>query len=392
MNDDRLREKDIVERLLDDSTDAGELEALGAGLRSLRAAATSEPAAADDRLAELFASGTPMPPEPLVRRWFQRPAVAFGAAFAGVLVLGAALVVINRDATDENVAAPTTPVETTAPAAAETVVAVPDAVGQSVGDYLRCVVGEVGGYLQRRVTDSQLLDRPRVLSVCGLPAIPPLGEEAEAFRVDLNGWLSCAAESFDAMLPELITDPTAIDDPLEECGGPPNPLDYGITFDFGDFDLRFLEDIELPEIDVDELFEQFRENLPDDLRLPEGFEAPDLDRLFEEFRKNLPEDIEGFEGFGGLDLRGFFEGFGDQLEGLDPDDLENLWRDLGDRLPELDGLFDGFLDRLPEDFEFGDLELWFNGEHLIGDEACEALRALGVIDVCGTAGPASTSA
>ncbi len=388
MSDDKLRDKDIIERLLDETVDDGDLRPLGNELRAMRTEALRRGVDPDERLTELFENGVPAPVTAPRRRWLQRPAVAFGAAFAAVLLIGATLALVNRGPADETVAAPpSTVATTTAPVAGQTVVDVPEAVGESVGDYLRCVVGEVGGYLQRKVTDSQLLDRPRVLSVCGLPAIPPLGEEAEAFRADLNAWLSCAAESFDEMLPELITDPTAINDPLEQCGAPPNPFDYGISFDFGDFDLRFLEDIELPEIDLDGIFERFSESLPEDVL--EGVELPDLDRLFEEFRKNLPED---FAGFGDLDLRGLIEVLPDDIEGLSAEDLERLWRDLGERLPDLDGLFDGFLENLPEDFEFGDLELWFNGDFLIGDEACAALQALGIADACeGAVEPAASA-
>lgn len=404
MSDDRLRENDIIEQLLDGVGVDDDLRPLGGELRRLRAQAhmSVDP---DHRLTDMFESGVPEPVPPR-RRWLQRPAVAFAAAFVGVLVVGGlAFALVDRSSGEDPAAVATTSsiATTEAPvaAAAEKVVEVPAAVGESVAAYVGCVVTEVGEYLKRKITDSGFLDRPRVLTLCGVPAVPPLGEEAEAFRLDLNEWLTCAGESFDVMLPELITDPSAINDPLEECGAPPNPLDYDIRFEFDGFDLEFLDDIELPDIDFDSLFEGFKETLPDDFvgelpddfldRLPQDFEVPDLEKLFDEFYKNLPE---GFEGFGDLDLRGLFEGFEgfEGFDGFDPEHLERFWRDLGEQVPEFDGLFERFLQRLPEDFDFGDLQLWLNEEWLEGDEACQALLDLGLIEDCETPAEATNSA
>ena len=391
MSDDRLRDEDAIERLLDDSVDQDDLQPLAEALRGIRASARTDALEPDHRLADMFEGGRPTPAPTPRKRWLDRPAAAFAAAFLAVLVIGvSAFGLANRGSSNEVAASTSTSMVDDAgsdstPAAGETVVDVPPEVGESVAEYLGCVVSEIGEYLKRKVTDSQLLDRPNVLGDCGVPAIPSLGEEAEAFRVDLNAWLSCASDAFDAMLPELITDPTAINDPLEECGTPPNPADYGITFDFGD--LNFLDDIKLPDIDLDELFEKFRESLPDDLldRLPQDFEAPDLDKLFEDFKENLPEDFDldffkDFEGFEDFDFQFFFDGEG--FEEFDREQLEQLWRDLGEKLPDVDGLFDGFFDKLPEDFEFGDFESWFNGELFLDGEACEKLQELGLIDDC----------
>jgi hypothetical protein len=397
MTDDRLRSDDIIERLLDGDANVDDLEDLARGLRSMRAAATEHPVEPDHRLATLFEHTAPSAPATRPRaRWLQRPAVVFGTAFAGVLVLGVFAFALGRSPTD-SVAAPTTEETTIAPATpdaaaeAATVVSVPPEVGESVGDYLRCALAELGTYLQRRIDEPRLLDRPHILAECGIPAIPPLGEEVEQYRTELNEWLACSSKAFDEALPRLLTDPGSIDDPLEECGPPPNPADFDISFDL---DLGFLDDLELPDLRLEEFLDRFRGQLPEDLELPEGFQFPDLEGLFDELRERLPEDLEG-SGPGSLDLGGLFEdlegALGD-LEGLDTEQLERLWRELGEQLPDLDTLFDGFVDRLPDDFEFGDLELWFDGELFRGEEACDALQRIGLLDECDVAAGADPSA
>ena len=386
MSDESLRDHDITERLLGEGGVDEELRPLGNALRKLRTEATAFPIEPDHRLGDLFDSGVEASAPP-ARRWLQRPAIAFGAAFIGVLLVGGtAIALVNRGPNQESVAAGTTPslVTTEAPAAGEqAVVAVPEEVGESVAEYLTCVITEVGSYVQRKFGESGVLDRPRVHAECGIPAVPSLGEGTEDFRVDLNSWLACASESFDKALPQLITDPSALDNPLEECGDPPDPFDYGITFDFDGFDLRFLEDVELPDIDLEGLFDRFSGSIPQDFLdgLPPDSKMHDLDELLEGFRDKLPEDfdldalLEQFEGFKVLeDLEGF--------ENFDPEQIEELWRDLATKLLDLDGLLDGFLEGLPEDFDFGDLGLWFNGELFHGDETCHKLLELGLVDEC----------
>lgn len=382
MTDDRLRDADIIERLLDGEIE-NDLEPLAGVLRTVRAESTEHPIEPDHRLADIFDVPTTAA-GPGIRRWRQRPAVAFGAAFGAVLVFGAAaLALVSRppaeiETTPPEVAATVDAAATpsaTAPAAG---VAIPEAVDESVGDYLRCALGEIGGYLQRRVGEPQLLDRPRILSECGLPAIPSLGPEAESFRVALNDWLECAAAEFDAAIPRLLEDPGAIDDPLEVCGNPPNPADFGITFDLDGLRERFsLDDLDLPE-----------------LRLPDVDLRDLLERLPDEVRDRIPDDL-SLEGL--TDLRFHFPdnaALPFDLDGEFPfddfafDRLDELLRDLG-TLEE--SSLDEFVERLRDrgfevEFDTEALRDAVDGLAAVSDdlasELCRGLGDLGVPGVC----------
>ncbi len=388
MTDDRLRDEDIVQRLIDGRAD-DELEPLAGVLRTLRDGATAEPIEPDHRLADLFDTDHAVVPEPARRPWRQRPAVAFAAAFAAVLLFGAAaLALVNRGPADpesETAAATTTEPASTTVASTDPVVGtatsvtIPETVDESVGDYLRCALGEVGGYLQRRLGDPVFLDRPRILAECGLPAIPSLGPEAESFRVALNEWLACAAEEFDAAIPRLLEDPGAIDDPLEKCGNPPNPADFGITFDLDGLRDRFslddldLPDLRLPDIDLRDLLEglpgELRERIPDDLNL-EGLT---------DLRFHLRD--EGVLPFGLGDGEFPFDEF-PLLE------LDELLRDIG----SLDtSSLDEFVERLRNrgfDVEVDEqalreaLESLASVSEELASELCAGLRDFGVPGVC----------
>ncbi len=385
MTDDRLRDTDIIERLLDGENE-DDLEPLAGVLRTMRAESTAPPVEADHRLADIFDAAHTAAGEPGPRRWRQRPAVAFAAAFGAVLVFGAAArALVGRTPAGIESSAPeitTTDAVDAAAApgatAAAASVAIPEAVDESVGDYLRCALGEVGGYLQRRVGDPQLLDRPRILAECGLPAIPSLGPEAESFRVALNDWLECAAAEFDAAIPRLLEDPGAIDDPLEACGNPPNPLDFGITFDLDGLRERFnLDDLDLPE-----------------LRLPDVDLRGLLERLPNELRERLPDDL-SLEGL--TDLRFHFPDDGGvpfDLDGEFPfddfafDRLDELLRDLGSlEQASLDEFVEGLRDQGFEvEIDTEALRDALDGLAAVSDdlasELCRGLGDLGVPGVC----------
>jgi len=363
----------------------------------------------DSRLSAMFDSEPPVKEPARWRQWMQRPAIAFAASFAAVLVLGAGAFALVANGGDESeVAAPTT----SALSAAESTPAalgdfsLPEDLSDQTG-FASCVFDQLTAWFDAGLDTS---DAPQLIEECGMPPIPDLGPEAEAFRSDLQAWANCAAGEVQAILPQLpslLKGDGDVGDPLEGCGEPPDPREYGLELpflDFGDIDpSQFdfgpfnLEEFKLKFGDFDpEAFnlEDLLAKIPPGL-LPEDFNIEDMsleelrglfgDFEFKEFdleacdgAENLP-DIEGFEDLEKFDFSAFFSdlegcGFGffgggelgeldlsmlfGQLENFDIQGLEGLDLEslLGDfNLQDLEGLD---LDQLLADL-FGDEELDF---------------------------------
>lgn len=352
----------------------------------------------DGRLEALFSS-TGKPPGRW-RQWMQRPAIAFAASFAAVLVLGVgafALVANSGDAPE--VAAPTTSAlsapEGTPAALGD--ITLPEDLSEQTG-FATCVFDQLTAWFDAGLEGS---NAPRIFDECGMPPIPDLGPEAAAFRDDLQAWANCAATEVQAILPQLpglLRGDGEVADPLERCGEPPNPRDYGLELpflDFGEFDpsqfdfgpfnleefkLRF-EELDPQSFDLQELLRKIPPGLlPEDFDIEnlEGIDIAGLKELFGNFEgfdtescqdaTELP-GIESLEDFENFDFEKYFSegcvfgffGSGDLglgalfLDHLENFDLEGL--DLESLLGELD-LESLDLDQLLADL-FGDEELDF---------------------------------
>lgn len=363
MNDDPLSDSDIVERLLaGDGND--DLSGLGDVLRDLRASATAQPVGPDDRLVAIFDRRDVVPSEDGRRRtWRRRPVVAFAAAFAGVLVFGAAaLALVTRGSDPEpppaNIAATTTEATTISTGiveieGSEVLVTIPSAVGESIVDYVGCVLGEASDHLRQRLSDTTPSHGPRALVECGPIEITDLGPEAEEFRLELNTWLACNAEAFDAVFAAGFERSGHFLNQIEECGPPPSPGEFGVTFD-----LRGLEGIigrlDLSEFDLeldgllDGLLEDLAGGFPG--RLPDGFELDKLESFFDSFDDGFPH------------LDKLFESLPPDVRDRIPSDLDldrlNFSCFFSGEGTQLGELLEGFLQGLADD---GDLDLDLSG-------------------------------
>lgn len=343
---------------------------LAAGLGAWRDTNSPGPVAADERLEALFAA------EPAIRQprqwrvWMQRPAFAFAASFAAVLILGiGAFALVARDSTADTVAASTS----TPPALA--------AVGETTGeitlpsdlseqsDYAACVLNEVTAWFTSGFAAE---DAPDVTGTCGALPIPDLGPEAEAYRQDLQAFANCLTGELDSLLPELPTLMTegheGLDDLENKCGEPPDPRDYGLKLPFADLDLENLDlsqfnfgDFDLGNFNLEDLdLEQLLQNLPEGA-LPEDFDVDEFLAEFENFNfEDFKFDFEScehgdLEDLENLDSDTFFSEFADghmcgfsffgfdgfdfgELEGLDLESLniEDLLADLETQFGDLD--------------------------------------------------------
>ena len=331
---------------------------LAAALRSWCDSNQDSTVVPDERLEARFSQEPPAVQPPRWRQWMQRPAIAFAASFAAVLVLGAgAFALVARGSGAEDIAASTSSMATlTAVDDEPGEITLPSDLTKQTG-YAGCVLGELTAWLAGGFSGNEA---PRLTDTCGLPPIPDLGPEAGAFRSDLEAWTVCVAGAIDAVLPklpELVKQGLAGDDGLPDvenkCGEPPDPRDYGLQLPFADFDWESfdpsqfnfgtfnLEDLNLESFDLEGLMDK----LPDDV-LPEDFDIEQWRSHFGDF------DHEGFK----LDLEacdpsdfpelGGIESLGD-LEDLD---LKAWFEDLdGSKLCGLAGFFN------PDDF--GDLDL-----------------------------------
>ncbi len=392
---------------------------LAAGLRSWRDSKHDSTVVPDDRLEARF-SHEPTAAQPAGwRRWMQRPAVAFAASFAAVLVLGAgAFALVARDSGTQDIAATTS-------SSVATLTAVDDEPGEITlpsdlteqTSYGSCVLGELTSWF---TSGFSVEEAPRLSEACGLPPIPDLGPEAEAFRTDLQAWSVCVAGELDSVLPELPNllnqgheDLDGIADIENACGEPPDPRDYGLKLPFADFDwenfdpgmFNFegfdfgefnLDDLNLKDFDIDGLLEKLPEGvLPEDFDIEEwksGFgdfeldlEGLDLDGFKFDLEScdpaDLPElgDINSFEDLEGIDFKTWFEDFDSlcgiagilnfddlDLEGLDLGEfgLEKMFSDFETQFEGFQGLeglnFEELLGSLLGDGEF-DLDTFLDG-------------------------------
>ena len=219
------------DHLLDELAASPDTAALARGLDQWRDSYGGD-VAPDDRLNAMF-SGRVAPVRTGWRSWLRRPAVAFAASFVGVLALGAgALAVIVDGDSPDPVAGPSSTAPVAALASAPSEIVLPQDLSEQTG-YADCLFNEVSGWFAAGASPSEA---PRFVDTCGLPPIPDLGEEAEAYRSALQEWANCAATELQAALPELparfsATDDlgAAHDDFLEsECGPFPDPADFGV--------------------------------------------------------------------------------------------------------------------------------------------------------------------
>jgi len=373
--------------------------ALADSVRNWRGHTLASSPTPDARLDAMFASEPAERRPARWRQWMQRPAVAFAASFALVLLAGAgAFALVARNSDSAAVAAPTSSLAAQA-ARTDTPgeITLPADLSEQTG-YATCVFGELTTWFAAGLDSTAT---PQLIAECGFPPIPDLGPDAALFRDDLQVWADCVATEVQAALPDLAMSFTSrggdLVDPTSVCDEPPDPRDYGLelpfadfdweNFDpsmlFGDFGINFGDfDFEFGDFDLDELLK----NLPDGVNsdgLPFGdfdWETFDLD----EFLNDLPEGFELI--FPGGDFvfpnddfvfpNGDFDGldFGNfDLEDLENFDLDGLLRRLESQLGdlELEGFdfesfdfenfdFQGLLDQL----ESGDLDNWL--EDLLG--------------------------
>lgn len=328
---------------------------LAAGLRSWRDSNHDAAAVPDERLEARFSHEPALPQPARWRQWMQRPAIAFAASFAAVLVLGTgAFALVARDSASEDIAATTS-------SSVATLAAVDDEPGEITlpsdlteqTSYGSCVLDELTSWFTSGFSGDQA---PRITDACGLPPIPDLGPEAAAFRAGLQTWATCIAGELDSVLPDLPNllnqghdDLDGFGDIEDKCGEPPDPRDYNLKLPFADFDwenfdpgMFNFEGFDFGEFNLDDLnLEDFDlEGLLDKLpggALPEDFDIEQWRDHFGDF--NL--DLEGLD----------FDGFKLDLDSCDPADL-----------PEL-GDFKSL-----EDLEGVDLEAWF--ESFDGGSLC----------------------
>ena len=355
---------------------------LAAGLRSWRDANHDATVVPDERLEARFSNEPPLPTPARWRQWMQRPAIAFAASFAAVLVLGAgAFALVARDSGVEDIAA------TTSSSSVASLAAIDDEPGEidlpsdltEQMSYGTCVLDELTAWLTSGFSGDEA---PHLTDSCGMPPIPDLGPEAAAFQEDLQAWSICMVDAFDTVLPDLPDLLSKGHDGADgfaelenACGEPPDPRDYGLElpfadfdwenldpgmfnlegFDFGEFDL---ENFNLGDFNLDELIE----NLPEGF-LPEDFDPDQLKSHFGDFDlegfkldlescdpADLPElgDINSLEDLEDIDFKAWFEEFdGESLCGIagildfDDFDLEQMFSDLETQFGGLEG-FEGF--------------------------------------------------
>jgi hypothetical protein len=323
---------------------------LAAALRSWRNSNHDATVTPDERLEVRFSHEPPISEPARWRRWMQRPAIAFAASFAAVLIVGAgAFALVARDSGSEDIAATTSSIATLVAADDEPgEIVLPADLTEQTG-YAGCVVGELTTWITGGFSGD---DAPHLTDACGLPPIPDLGPEAEAFRAALQTWSVCVAGELDSVLPELPNllgqGHEGIDgfaDIEANCGEPPDPRDYGLVLPFADFDWENFDpsvlNLEGLDFGMFENFdvEGFLENLPEGV-LPEDFDI-------EQWRSNFDD----------FDFEFDLEGFDFHLDSCDPADFPDL----------------GNIESL-EDLEGVDFETWF--DNFDGGSLCVIAGAL----------------
>jgi len=307
---------------------------LAAALRPWRDASRDATVVPDERLQARFSHEPPVKRPAVWRQWLQRPAIAFAASFAAVLIVGVgAFALVDRNS-ETNVAATSTSLATATSSAQPGQITLPEDLSEQTG-YASCVFGQLATWFTGGFAGE---DAPALVDDCGLPPIPDLGPEAEAFRADLQTWASCVAGEVQAKLPELpalIADHGAGIEELEsDCGEPPNPADYDLAVPFADFDWENFDpsqfdfgpldlgEFNLEGFDLDQLdIGEFLENLPEGF-LPEDFDLNELKTRFGDFDwdtfkqdveacdfSTLEEDLRNLESLEDLDFKTFFEEF-----------------------------------------------------------------------------------
>lgn len=368
--DQDVLDQDVLDQLVEDDPANRRVAAALRSWRADNAAAHVDP---DARLGAMFAQ-EPAPAQPSRwRQWMQRPAIAFGASFAAVLVLGAGAlaVVANSDGAGDVAASTSSAIPAQEVTSQVGAISLPDDLSEQTG-YASCVFDQLTEWFGKGFGQQ---DTPQILDTCGSPPIPDLGPEAEAFRGDLQVWADCAASELQALLPQLpdlIKEGGDEPDPLGDCGDPPDPRDYGLElpfldfgeidpskFDFGpfnldEFKLKFeefdIDEFNIDELDIDELLAKLPAGfLPDDLDL-ENLDLEEFKGLFEGFEKG---EFEGFN-FDGLKLEELLGQLDDlNLEGLEDLDLKSLFDQF--EVEGLEGELD--FDQLMSELFGGDLDL-----------------------------------
>ncbi len=344
----------------------------------------------DSRLAAMF-SREPAVKEPARwRQWMQRPAIAFAATFAAVLMLGVGAFALVANSGDEaQVAAPTTSALSAAEGTPVALgdITLPEDLSDQTG-FAACVFDKLSAWFDAGLDSAEA---PQIIAECGMPPIPDLGPEAEAFRSDLQAWANCAAGEVQTILPQLpamLKGDGDVADPLEACGEPPDPRDYGLElpfldfsqidpsqFNFGPFNLEDFKsrfrDFDPDAFNIEDFLAKLPPGLlPDDFNI-EDFNLEELKEMFGEFdlsESNL-ERCEGIEGLpdieGGEDLNSFdFESFFAGLEGcgfgifgkgeLGDVDLSTLFSQFEDF--NIEGLEDLDIESLLSGFDLQDLD------------------------------------
>ena len=319
----------------------------------------------DGRLEALFSREPAAKAPSLWRQWMQRPAIAFAASFAAVMVLGiGAFALVARNSEPDTVAAVTSSslaaIDVAAGDAAQ--ITLPSDLTEQTG-YASCIAGLLGDWFSSGFSSD---DAPRIVDECGMPPIPDLGPEAEAYRLELQSWANCIANEAQQLLPDLTSLFSEQGGDLDidtECGNPPDPRDFGLELPFIDMDWENLDpssfafgpfnfgEFNLDGFDLD----QFLEGLPEGF-VPEGFNLEDWKQRFGDF------DIEGFE----FNLENCDVGEGDlpdinSLDDLQTFDFGSLFKGLEDC--DFAAIFPWNLEDLDlqdlnlGDFNLGDLDL-----------------------------------
>ncbi|MCP3976336.1 MAG: hypothetical protein GY720_17770 [bacterium] len=311
---------------------------LAAELRTWRDGQSTH-VAANDRLEARFSAEPAIKQPARWRSWMQRPAVAFAASFAAVLILGiGAFALVARDSVDDTVAAPTSIAAIAAADETPGEITLPSDLSEQTG-YATCVLNELGTWFK---SGFDVGETPSITATCGALPVPDLGPEADVYRQDLQAFANCLTGELDALLPELPalmqSGHDGFSDLENKCGEPPDPRDYGLTLPFGD-----LENLDLSQFNFGDL------NL-------EGLDFSDFD--LDEFLSNLPEGVlpEDFDldelrtKLGDLDFKNFdFKNFNFDIESCDPADLPDI----------------GSIEDL-EDFDFETFFSEFEDGHLCG--------------------------
>jgi len=300
------------------------------------------------------------------RQWMQRPAIAFAASFAVVMVLGiGAFALVARNSEPDNVASVTSSSLAAADVAAGdgAQITLPSDLSEQTG-YASCIADLLGGWFSSGFAADEA---PRIVDECGMPPIPDLGPEAEAYRQELQTWANCIATEAQQFLPDLTTLFNEQGGDLDvdtECGNPPDPRDFGLELPFIDMDWENLDpssfafgpfnfgDFNHENFDLD----QFLEGLPEGF-VPEGFDLEEWKQRFGDF------DIEGFEfNLEGCDLTEGELPDVNRLEDLQGLDFGSLFKGLEDC--DFAAIFPWNLEDLNlEDLNLGDLDL----EQLVQD-------------------------